>query len=460
MIKTVLTGSADSGANAFAFDEPVAAIVPLHKAGVDSKWLTKRAAAAVFEFDKIDGKPGETLVHLLALGDGETVGCNRNGDYFPKKANQDYHQTFMKAHYFHHHNNKDPKDAFGRVVAAAHNPRMGRVELIVAIDDDKAADDLAELEKKGEFPVSMSCRVPYDICSICGNKAKTRSEYCKHASLAMCRIMDDGKQAYVINDQPDFFDISKVWRGADRVAWTFQKLQKAASDGGTLGGAELAELLDIVDLAAPTVKSAYADDKERVWEAMATMDFSKFANYSSAVRRGEVADDVIASLKSARDTGAVFNALHQAGICLPLISFLKLANISTPAGVKNSAIRKRLRTLMTRRGKLDAAARARVTENSAYDGTPAAVSSKVAAAIAGLSADFGLFPENAYSRGVANIARDGLRAVALNKEAADSAVANVAADEYAAYLLAFASKNKGSEHAEFVRNLTTLCALD
>ena len=159
MIKSVLSGS-------FGFNDPVAVIMPLHRAGLDHGWSEKRAAAPLFDFSKIAelARPDEELVHLLALGDGETVGANRNGDYFPKVANQKYHSTFLKAHYFHNHANKDPKQAFGRVIAAAHNEPMGRVELVIGIDSEKGAQDLADLEKDGEFPCSMSCRVPFDIC--------------------------------------------------------------------------------------------------------------------------------------------------------------------------------------------------------------------------------------------------------------------------------------------------------
>ncbi|NDG53642.1 MAG: hypothetical protein EBY39_11565, partial [Flavobacteriia bacterium] len=34
------------------------------------------------------------MVHLIAMGDGEAYGPNRNGDWWPKKANQTYHDTF------------------------------------------------------------------------------------------------------------------------------------------------------------------------------------------------------------------------------------------------------------------------------------------------------------------------------------------------------------------------------
>ena len=112
MIKAILPTS-------FDFNEAVASVVRMHKQGVDKDWLLKRAACPIFDFDKYAARPGESLIHMLALGDGERIGPNRNGDFFPAAANERYHPTFMSAHYFHHHDNKDPSKAFGRVVAAA-----------------------------------------------------------------------------------------------------------------------------------------------------------------------------------------------------------------------------------------------------------------------------------------------------------------------------------------------------
>lgn len=453
MIKTVLSGS-------FDFDDALASIVPLHRAGVDSGWMNKRAAAEVFNFDDYTPRKGETLVHLLALGDGETVGCNRNGDYFPKKANQDYHHTFLTANYYHNHDNKDKDKAYGRVVAAAHNGRMGRVELIVGLDNEKAADDIDELDKKGEFPVSMSARVPFDICSICGNKAKSRKEYCKHASLTMGKIMDDGKQACVINDFPSFFDISKVFRGADRVAWTFQKLDKAAAAGNTLGGAELAELLMVAEYAVPIVKAASPASKELVWRKLAKLVAKPSGMFREAGETKTVAAEDIEAIKSANDRrDVVFNAMHDFGICLPLDSFAKVAGIDIPPGVTIRDIQSR--TL----GLLESANDSKIKslcENGSYDGRIGVLPSKVACVLANLRATHSLLPDIAIPRLTQLAAKCGISQGKLEKSACHlSPEVDVVADEYAAYLLSFAyaAGQANLEHAGFIENLTALRAL-
>lgn len=49
-------------------------------------------------------------IHLIAMGDAETYGFNRNGDAFPQKALEKYASTFVtNGHVFHEHANKDPE---------------------------------------------------------------------------------------------------------------------------------------------------------------------------------------------------------------------------------------------------------------------------------------------------------------------------------------------------------------
>jgi hypothetical protein len=99
--------------------------------------------------------------------------------------------------------------------------------------------------------ISHNCKVSHDVCGACGNKAKTRAEYCtgvdeggfcKRGGVKnrMCFVHDDGYINHVDNPDPTFFDISKVYRGADRTSWA-NGIFKAASEQRIMGGAELAE---------------------------------------------------------------------------------------------------------------------------------------------------------------------------------------------------------------------------
>lgn len=204
-----------------------------------------------------DFKPDKDhfAVHLIAVGDYENYGPNRNGDAFTKKANTDYHGCFVKfGHFFRHHKNTGPEHAIGIVKASCHNDDMGRIELIIHGCKKKAEEEYEMIKAGKSLPFSMSCKVSHDVCSICGHESPNRGEYCFHARDEMCKIYPNGKQAFVYNPQPYYFDISRVVRPADRIAWGLQtmvgpdntELEKSASaEGRTLGGAELAKYAGI-----------------------------------------------------------------------------------------------------------------------------------------------------------------------------------------------------------------------
>jgi hypothetical protein len=159
------------------------------------------------------------------------------------------------------------------------NEDMQRIELLVALNGTAEAakrnkglvadKEMEKLANNDQLAVSMSCRVPNDVCNCCGNKARNRSEYCRGfdeggscpgggAFRKLGTVTADGTQLYVDNPQPTFFDISNVHRPADRTAYA-SGVVKAASFQKLVGGAELAERYGLTD--APF--AARPDD--RVW---------------------------------------------------------------------------------------------------------------------------------------------------------------------------------------------------
>lgn len=174
-----------------------------------------------------------------ALGAKEAWGANLNGDGFSEKNligdGETYgHKTFENGHYFDNHVNKDPKKSKGHIVFSVYNKKMKRVEILVALDRTKAKSDIEKLDAGGHLEVSMGTRVPYDVCSICGCKAKNDQERCEHLAPdddgkpnKMIRsILKDGRMVYMDNERPKFFDISKVLVAADQ---TSKDLLKVAS---------------------------------------------------------------------------------------------------------------------------------------------------------------------------------------------------------------------------------------
>jgi hypothetical protein len=187
-------------------------------------------------------------VLVYALGAGEYFGSNINSDYFSwdvlTHKGQDYgYLTFLDAHAFQHHKNKDPTRAFGKPALSLLNNLMKRVELIVALDREKAvlegADGILTRIDAGDFPdVSMGCKVPYDICRICRHKSKTKADYCVHMrpppelrdAFGPNKILPDGRVCCVENPFARFFDLSFVFIGADKTAKVMAKLASVGTN--------------------------------------------------------------------------------------------------------------------------------------------------------------------------------------------------------------------------------------
>ncbi len=210
-------------------------------------WATGEALRKYISGITKEDRKKHAYVLVNALGAGEFFGSNINADFFPWNAltheGTDYgYKTFEHfAHAFQHHKNKDPTRAFGVPVLSVLNHPMKRVELIVRLDRAKAkeeqADGIITRVDGGEFPdVSMGCKVPFDICSICSQKSKTRFDYCQHMQppaelrgvYGPNKILPDGRKIYVVNTLPKFFDISFVFIGADKTA---KVMAKVASKG-------------------------------------------------------------------------------------------------------------------------------------------------------------------------------------------------------------------------------------
>ncbi len=224
--------------------------------------LVKAAAdSQITEFvSGLTPEQGKVYLHILAMTAGEFYSSNRNGDWFPEENLKQYYKTFetTPAHVFRNHVNKNPAIAIGQVILSIYNERMHRVELIAWVDKTKGADIVERLER-GEFPAtSMALRTPYDVCSVCGNKAHTRQEYCEHLNEQLNRMYPDGRKVMAINSAPlTAFDISIVVRPADPVSAVMQKvasLNTAPGGVSPVGSAVLAERLGLSEKSASLKK--------------------------------------------------------------------------------------------------------------------------------------------------------------------------------------------------------------
>jgi hypothetical protein len=204
-----------------------------------------KTASEAFDYIKhVKPIPGKTVILVLAMTAGEFYGPNRNGDAWPERPLRvgnsiigpdavlpKHYKTFeTDANVFKHHINKNPDKRIGRVLRAFYNWNMHRVELLLALDN-RMAEDIVQRIDQDEFPaVSMGCRVKHDTCSICGNEAPSRRQYCDHARFQLGVLLPNGKRIFVWNPNPKFFDISMVRRPADKHGFMMKKVAESVPE--------------------------------------------------------------------------------------------------------------------------------------------------------------------------------------------------------------------------------------
>lgn len=129
-----------------------------------------------------------------------------------------------------------------------------------------------------------NCRIKYDVCTLCGNRAKTRADYCDHLKYEMNKIYPDGKQAAALNPSPDFFDSSWVLRPADRTGYM---LKKVARDNTAYeirtASFDLGELAERLQSKAAAIGKAA--DIEKVISAEPKASVSSLTNTDQALLR-------------------------------------------------------------------------------------------------------------------------------------------------------------------------------
>lgn len=342
---------------AYQFDEPPMQLVKFSSRGLrgaDLDQFVKRASVSFLsKLDQYKPQPGEILTHIIAMGATEAVGPNRNGDGFKEAMLKQYHPTFVShGRLFRHHRNRDPSKSYGVIKASAYNDAMRRVELLGAINATKEAaerngglvgdEEAAIIERGDSYPGSMAIRVPYDVCSGCGNRAKTRAEYCgpelcKYGGLKdnIGKTFDDGTTLHADNPEGVFFDYSKVFRGADPISWATGQLKAASLNvedhvfPDIRGGAALADALQVSSplwLMCDACKSPILAGQLKI--AQQLVNAEKNAEPLSPLDRSFVEEVFIPDCDTAplrfEKLAHILAALNYAHCMLPLPAFLSV----------------------------------------------------------------------------------------------------------------------------------------
>jgi hypothetical protein len=381
------------------FSEPVAALIKVSSRGIigtDRQELVKRAGAEfAHKLENIKFAKDEVPVHMIAIGATEDYGPNRNGDGFTRDCCRNYHQTFEKfARFYRDHANKNPAKSFGLVKASAYHEPMKRIELVVALNGSKEAADrnggliadkeLEKLAKGDDIAVSMAYKIPFDKCSSCGNKAKTRAEYCDSVERGghckagglrhnMGRVLEDGHVLHADNPNPTFFDISHVFRPADRIAYVSGQLKAAAA--GCLSGSELAEQLGVtapINFSGEPLLPRVQQQLEALTQlaaaektATAGHSWAQVALASSPAVQTPIDVNACYSVKISE----VLRGLADAGVVLPVRDFLALT-VKTADARLVSAVVNALPNIFSKLA--NDADVVKLLENNAYYPAPAA----------------------------------------------------------------------------------------
>jgi hypothetical protein len=432
---------------------------------------------------------GVDVDHTYAGPNVDSHNCNRNGDGFNEKSAKfehpepeagnpgytmldggltQYHKTFTKyAKLYKDHRNKDPDLASGSIIAEAYNPDMRRGELIIKASNDKWAPELEKLARGDDIAFSMSCKVPFDICSICGHKAANRREYCDHLSNEMGQVKASGHQVFAINDRPLFFDFSGVFRPADRIAYGLRKVASAGvMPEESIPSAQLAELWGI---SAP--RSVLFDGSPRpVQEKLAAME--RLASMEKQIEATghaispeidagcpmeAIPDGAIDKMRGC-DLNDLMGALSTAEICLPIKDFFRLVlgnKYDSVAGEIDSA-RSLLPGIFSRM--LDSGNEVEdVTGARSYDPGTSLIPREVRDIIENLKPSQGLGQGPVGRRVTIAIVRKPKNSMRMLKGASDrsgmSKVAKYLAKQYATYQLAFTRAAAGAND-DLVTGLT------
>lgn len=181
-----------------------------------------------------------------------------------------------------------------------------------------------------------NCKVAYDRCSICGKHRKNSKDpnQCEHIAEKFGELLEDGRQVFTFNDEPQFFDISFVGRPADRIAWNL----KVASAGERIDSIKLAEQSGLWVPDSLAIESSTALRKLEHMRKLATFEelYRKFAaggpvtsrdRYIWELRKAAAShiDDV--TIKGLRicEPSDVFSTFARNGIVMDPTTFYKYA---------------------------------------------------------------------------------------------------------------------------------------
>ncbi|ACH62098.1 hypothetical protein MYRNA_97 [Mycobacterium phage Myrna] len=170
-------------------------------------------------------KPGYLYTVVRAI----SARVNQNFDGWPSNELREAAHTFVGKPVFVNHENYDPNEARGVVVAARYieNGRDKYIEVVQEIDAVSFPKLAHEIKTGGLDSVSMGAEAGFTICSACGNKAQDMEDMCYHVLFKKGETVNvrnkktgkvEQKLVYESCHKLSFFELSYVFDPADETA--------------------------------------------------------------------------------------------------------------------------------------------------------------------------------------------------------------------------------------------------
>ena len=181
-------------------------------------------------------------------------------------------------------------------------------------------------------------------CSVCHNKASKQSDYCSHLKYELGKTRDDGTRVYAINGGYDydkhpkalnFFDISYVFRPADKTGYMLKKVASHDfEEEHTIGSAEaFNKLAALQEKSAQLKKMA---DITKYFEGVPFAQLDSEDNHQLKVinRNPQIFENVVSQMQeltpehynklSKYPMGEILASLSDLGIMLTTPEFIKM----------------------------------------------------------------------------------------------------------------------------------------
>ena len=167
-----------------------------------------------------------------------TADCpNKNGDMFTAAELKRAYPSFVGCNLFLDHKTSSVRDAVGKIVAAEYidNDKSSEHPYVATLIKIDAVNrpDIAGMVKTGTIDsVSMGANVQESECSICGNRASKKEDFCTHLQPENLGRQDfnTGKIACSINHGVEFTELSLVSVPADPTARMHQVFAEAKNN--------------------------------------------------------------------------------------------------------------------------------------------------------------------------------------------------------------------------------------